>query len=54
MIERLDIQPNDPSKGWDGTESGKRAAPGVYVWTAMIENTDGRQLFLKGDVTLVR
>lgn len=54
VLERFNIQPNDPSKGWDGTESGKRAAPGVYVWTAMIENTDGKKQFLKGDVTLVR
>jgi gliding motility-associated-like protein len=54
VLERLNIQPNDPSKGWDGTENGKRASPGVYVWTAMIENTDGKQQFLNGDVTLVR
>ena len=54
VIERLNIQPNDPFKGWDGTLNTKPVDPGVFVWTAMIENTDGKKLFLKGDVTLVR
>lgn len=54
VLERFDIQPNDPSKGWDGTEDSKPASPGVYVWIALIEHTDGKQQMLKGDVTLIR
>jgi len=54
VLERFNIQPNDPSAGWDGTENSKPASPGVYVWIAMIEHTDGKKQMLKGDVTLVR
>ena len=54
VLERNDIQPNDPLVGWDGTEKGKAASPGVYVWTAMIEHTDGKVEILTGDVTLIR
>ncbi len=54
VLERFNIQPNDPATGWDGTENSKPASPGVYVWIAMIEHTDGKMQMLKGDVTLVR
>lgn len=41
--------------GWDGQLSGGRPTkPGVYVWIADIEFTDGEQHTFRGDVTLVR
>ncbi|MEP6645472.1 MAG: gliding motility-associated C-terminal domain-containing protein [Saprospiraceae bacterium] len=44
---------NDISKGWDGTYRNEKLNPGVYVWIAEIEFTDGEKAIFKGDVTLI-
>jgi gliding motility-associated-like protein len=48
-----DIQPNDPKGGWDGTQSGHKLNPGVYVYYAQILLTDGRVKTMKGEVILL-
>lgn len=49
-----DFLPNSPSLGWDGTFNGKPMNPGVFVWVAEIEFTDGEKALYKGDVTILR
>lgn len=48
------FQPNDPNIGWDGTRSGHKLNPGVYVYYAQIQLTDGRVEIRKGEVILVK
>jgi len=48
------IVPNDPARGWDGRFRGKEMNPGVYVWWAEVEYSDGTTEIFKGDVTIVR
>lgn len=40
--------------GWDGTLKGKPMNPGVFAYTARLTLGDGRDVVVKGDVTLVR
>ncbi len=44
---------NDVSKGWDGYIGRKPAAPGVYIWQAMVEFKNGERVVKKGDLTIV-
>ncbi len=54
MCEQHDIDPHSAHFGWDGSHRGKPMDPGVYVWMAEVTGCDGRQLLLKGDVTIVK
>ena len=54
MFEAYDFQPNNPANGWDGQFRGQPLNPGVFVYFAEIEFTDGRVEIFKGDVTLVK
>lgn len=54
MCEQHDIDPRNANFGWDGSHRGKPMEPGVYVWMAEVDGCDGRQLLLKGDMTIVR
>ncbi len=54
IYESKDFLPNDASYGWDGTFKGKKLDPGVFVYFAEIEFSDGLKIIYKGDVTLVR
>jgi hypothetical protein len=49
-----DLSLNQPFEGWDGLVGKKKAAQGLYVWSAMIIYTDGRKKLEKGDVLLLR
>jgi gliding motility-associated-like protein len=40
--------------GWNGTYHGKLMNSGVFVYYAKIEYLDGRSVFAKGDVMLLR
>lgn len=44
---------NDERYGWDGTQKGEPAPPGVYVYIAKVEFVDGSTQTLTGDVLLV-
>jgi gliding motility-associated-like protein len=45
---------NNEQVGWDGRVKGARPVPGVYVWTALIEFTDGASERYTGDITILR
>lgn len=54
VFGRDHFQPNDDrTGGWDGRFQGKVLNPGVYTWWADIELTNGEQIQLKGDITIV-
>jgi gliding motility-associated-like protein len=48
------FDPNEPRQGWDGTFRGELLNPGVYVFRAEVEFTDGFIDNYGGDVTLLR
>ncbi len=48
------IPANDPASGWDGKYRGERMQPGVFVYYGIIEFIDGSELFIEGDVTLIK
>jgi gliding motility-associated-like protein len=48
------FDPNDPREGWNGTFRGEPLNPGVYVFRAEVEFTDGFIDNYGGDVTLLR
>jgi len=54
VFERFNFLPNAPTQGWDGVCRGQAVNPGVFVWYAEVLLFDGRVVFLKGDVTVVR
>jgi hypothetical protein len=54
LFERQGFPLNDPTSGWDGSVKGELLNPGVFVWYAEVLLHDGRVLFFKGDVTVVR
>jgi trimeric autotransporter adhesin len=47
------LQPNDPNSGWDGLFNGQPVQPGVYIWWAEVEYTDGTVETIKGDITII-
>ncbi len=53
VFEGSNLNPNDPTNGWDGTHRGQALNTGVYVYVAEIEFTDGEVLVYKGEVVLM-
>ena len=52
---QLVYETTDQLKGWDGALNGQPQPMGTYVWTVQYTEKDsGRQINLKGTVTLVR
>jgi hypothetical protein len=52
---RENVLPGDERLRWDGTtRAGKSAPPGVYIWMATIEYSEGVARRYSGDVTLLR
>lgn len=54
VYQRNDFNPNDASKGWDGTYKGKQLGSDVYVYVIEIMCDNNTVLPFKGDVTLLR
>jgi gliding motility-associated-like protein len=54
VFEGVDILPNNPAQGWDGTFKNLPMNSGVYAWYAEIEYIDGHKEVIRGDVTLLR
>ncbi len=48
------IQPNNPTLGWDGRFKNQRMDGAVFIYYAVVEFVDGEVVEYKGDVTLVR
>lgn len=54
VFEAKDMQPNDPSLGWDGYFQGELLNPAVFVYVAEVTFTDGVTEVLSGDILLIR
>jgi gliding motility-associated-like protein len=54
VFERRDFDPNEETLGWDGRFRQQEMTPGVFTWYGEFELTNGQQLLLGGDVTVVR
>lgn len=54
VFSKTNLQPNDPTTGWDGTLNGRRMNPAVFVYYAEITFIDGKTEIFSGDVTLVK
>jgi gliding motility-associated-like protein len=54
VFEIYDFLPNDVNFGWDGNFQGEPMNAAVFAWFTIVETTDGREIILKGDLTLVR
>lgn len=53
-FERRNFPVNDTASGWTGADGADEAPSGVYLWRAILLFTDGRELRLMGDVTVLR
>lgn len=53
VYQEGDFMVNDPI-GWDGLFRGSPMDPGVFVWYAEVEYSDGEVASLKGNTTLIR
>lgn len=54
LFEAKNFPPNDPIYGWNGTYKGVNKNPGVFLYVARIEFTDGTNQQYAGDFTLMR
>ncbi|NIG53288.1 PKD domain-containing protein [Chitinophaga sp. Cy-1792] len=54
LFERYNFNPDDISKGWDGTFKGQVLTPDVYVYFAEVICDKGGDGLLKGNITLLR
>ena len=54
LWQNFNFQPNLPNFGWKGTYRGQELNPGVFVWWAEIEFSDGTSELYKGDVTILK
>jgi len=54
VFQGLQIDPNDESKGWDGTFRGKKLMPSIFVYSFEVLLADGTSQIISGDITLLR
>lgn len=54
VFERFNFEPNKPELGWDGSAHGQAQPMDGYVWFAEFELYNGKKVFKKGSVTLLR
>ncbi len=54
LFDVVDLIPNQPEVGWDGTAQGKSVLPGVYLFWTELERLDGSTFTTAGTVTVVR
>jgi len=50
----VNISPNDPTAGWDGTYKGKKLNSDVFVYTAEVLCENNTPIILNGNVALLR
>lgn len=52
VYEGFNMEPNDPSNGWDGTFKGELAPTGTYTWTSSFILKSGDRAFGTGQTLL--
>ncbi len=53
-FERQRVSLGSPAAAWDGSIGGRIGQPGVYTWIAVLRYSNGKEVLLQGNVTLVR
>jgi gliding motility-associated-like protein len=48
------FESNDMAKGWDGTFHGKPQSIDTYAYTIKAIDMEGKDIFVKGYITLLR
>ncbi len=54
IFSRSNIQPNDPSQGWDGTFKGTMMPPDNFIYIIEVECELGNLFHYQGDISIVR
>lgn len=54
LMDRQDMQPNNPSLGWDGQFRNKPLNPGVFTYFFEVLYMDGQTDIITGEVVLLR
>ena len=54
VFSQNDFPANDKSYGWDGTYNGKKLNPGVFVYYAIFQMNQRKDIKMVGDVTIMR
>ena len=54
VFEKYNVLPNDRNSGWDGTTNGKNAEMGTYVYTVVVDFSDGTSKIYNGSISLIR
>ncbi|MEO1262607.1 MAG: gliding motility-associated C-terminal domain-containing protein [Bacteroidota bacterium] len=54
VFSNLNIEPNNPAFGWDGTFEGEPMNPAVFVYEAVVTYINGETELMVGDLTLIK
>lgn len=54
LVDRQDMQPNNPSLGWDGLFRNRPVNPGVFTYFFEVLYMDGQTDVISGEVVLLR
>ena len=54
VFEKLNLDANNFSNGWDGTYNGKQVPQDVYIYVMEVICENGSLFSYKGNITLIR
>jgi gliding motility-associated-like protein len=54
IFENKNMAINDPKSGWNGTYKGQFVDPGVFVWFAEVQYSDGQTQVWRGSVDVLK
>jgi gliding motility-associated-like protein len=54
VFERINLNANDASAGWDGMYKGQKLSPDVYIYSCEVICTNNEVIPFKGDITLLQ
>jgi gliding motility-associated-like protein len=54
IFDVSNVEPNDPSKGWDGNFNGQPLSAGIYLYIIEFEFVNGATTVKTGDINLMR
>lgn len=53
IFSKQNFPPDQPSAGWDGLYNGRRLDPGVFIFIAEVEMSNGQSVLVQGDIAVV-